>query len=71
MPRMTAARARRILACGRCAGSRASLGYGSAVLRREVARDVQDQLRKRIGEDIGGAVVGRHDRHVGRDEAPS
>ena len=38
-------------------------------LRREVAGDVQDQLRQVRGEGIDGAVVGRHDRHVRRDES--
>ena len=38
-------------------------------LRREVAGDVQDQLRQSGGVGVDGAVIGGHDCHVGGDEA--
>jgi len=42
--------------------------YKSNTLRREVAGDVEDQLRDPGGKGIDRAVSGRHDRQVRGDQ---
>jgi hypothetical protein len=43
--------------------------HRTLALRREVAGDVEDQLRQPGGKGVDGAVRRRHDRHVRGDEA--
>lgn len=44
-------------------------GASLLFLRREVAGDVQEQLRQLLGVGVDGTVVCRHNCHVGRRHA--